>query len=261
MPDLEKSLTLVVPVYNEEERAAESFDALCSYMEGWPKGSRLIFVDDGSVDLTLAMLRARAAAYGGPCSVEVLARPHRGKGATVRDGLLAADTDVAAFCDVDLATPLDELDRIIQTAIKTEGLAIGSRSLPDANLVRRESFKREMAGRIFNRFVQIAACPGIFDTQCGAKAAPTSAWRALLLHSIEDGFAWDVEVVAAAIRGHVEVTEMAIRWSHDDRSRVNVMSDGMKMVRAVSKIRFRTMRDHAPSRPLVKGRERENVQV
>lgn len=245
MPMLDMTLTLVVPVFNEEVRVAESLDALCEYVSNWSWGSRLVFVDDGSSDSTVAVLRERLAAKESP-HVLVIERPHLGKGAAVRWGLKSAETDIAAFCDVDLATPLDELDRIIERSVKIEGLAIGSRSVPGSDLVQRESLKREVAGRAFNRLVQILACPGIYDTQCGAKAAPVSVWSLLLNESVEDGFAWDVEVVSRALRLGISVAEMPIRWAHDSRSRVNVASDGMKMIRAIVRMRSQQMvrREH-----------------
>ncbi len=241
MPTLDGTLTLVVPVFNEEVRSVESLNALCCYMGNWPTGSRLVFVDDGSTDKTVEVLRERLANMAVPfASVEE--RPHLGKGAAVRWGLKSAKTDFAAFCDIDLATPLYELDRIIERSAEIFGLAFGSRSVPGSNLVQRESLKRELAGRAFNRLVQLMACPGIYDTQCGAKAAPVCVWQILLSDSVEDGFAWDVEVVAKAIRNGIEVAEIPIKWTHDVRSRVHVGSDGIKMVRAIVRMKLRQLR-------------------
>ncbi|MDA8195655.1 MAG: glycosyltransferase [Actinomycetota bacterium] len=236
MPVIDMTLTLVVPVFNEEIRVSESFDALFDYVADWNWGSRLVFVDDGSTDRTVAVLREKIESKDLNFA-SVIERPHLGKGASVRWGLKTAGTDIAAFCDVDLATPLDELDRIIQRSVEIEGLAIGSRSIPGSNVVQRESIKREIAGRAFNRLVQILACPGIYDTQCGAKAAPVGVWRLVLNDSVEDGFAWDVEVVSRALYEGIKVSEMPIRWSHDNRSRVNVLSDGLKMTRAIFRMR------------------------
>ncbi len=240
-PDPEATLCLVVPVYNEEERVCESLNSLRQFIDAWPPGSQLVFVDDGSTDRTIEVLTIAIDQWPSD-AVTVVRRPHAGKGAAVRAGLSVAKTDLAAFCDVDLATPLDELDRVIATAASGSCLAIGSRATPEAVIQRRESLRRELAGKAFNRLVRILLCGGVADTQCGAKAAPTAVWQALLACSREVGFAWDVEAIALAGRLGVPVHEIGVRWIHDDRTRVNVVRDGVAMVLSVPRIWLRVRR-------------------
>ena len=240
------SMTLVVPMYNEERRVGDCALPLINFVENWSSDSRLIFVDDGSSDATVEKLNVIIDESGSK-RVSVLRRPHEGKGSALRSGLLRADTELAGFCDLDLATPLGELQRLFATSYSHDALVIGSRSHADAQLLRRESKKRELAGRAFNRFVQMLLCPGIRDTQCGAKVAPSRIWHRILLDSQENGFAWDVEVIAAALWAGIRVLEMGVRWSHDERSKVNVSRDGVSMVLAVMKLK---------SRPLTRGRRR-----
>ncbi len=234
------SLSLVVPLFNEEVRVAESLAPLFEYVERCKPGSRLIFVDDGSSDRTADVVEMFIAESGSD-SISLVRRPHLGKGAAVRYGLGMADTDLAAFCDVDLATPLDELSRVVEIACKVDGLAIGSRAVADTELKVRESLRREVAGRAFNWLVQSLVCPGVQDTQCGAKAAPVWVWKVLLAESVEDGFAWDVEVVSKALKVGIRVEEVGVRWLHDDRSRVNVGRDGLNMVGAVLRLKFKSL--------------------
>lgn len=234
-PDRSPSVTLVVPMYNEEERGAEAIDPLLDFIGAYPSGSRLLLVDDGSDDRTVEVVRARIAARGAGHLAAVLEEPHAGKGAALSAGLDAAEADVAAFCDVDLATPLPELARLIDAAAAGGCLAIGSRATAEAKLEVRESRARELAGRAFNGAVRWL-CPGIADTQCGAKAAPTWLWRRLLPHLHQVGFAWDVEVVALALRIGEEVQELGVEWHHDERTKVKVLRDGARMVRALPTI-------------------------
>ena len=225
-----------MPLYEEHARLPHFGPALLRFVAGQPKGSELILVDDGSSDDTLR--HARALASGGTDTpVRVLARPRLGKGAAIRAGLEVATGEVAAFCDVDLATPLDDLQRLIELADAAQVVAIGSRDLPGSVLVRRESAAREFLGRAYNRAVQLAVLPGIVDSQCGAKAAPTAVWRRLLPHSTENGFAWDVEVLAIARALQVRVQEVPVTWRHEPGSRVHVLRDGTRMVAALRRIR------------------------
>ena len=229
------SLLLVIPMYNEDERVNESFDRLIDYIKGRASGSHLLFVDDGSTDRTVEVV-ARAIESRGRGFAAVLCGPHAGKGAAIRAGLARADTDLAAFCDVDLATPLDQLDLIVDEAFMGSCLAIGSRAMRDSSIHEHESLRRELAGKAFNHLVRSWLCQGISDTQCGAKAAPTTVWQAVLPHSFELGFAWDVEAIALAFRLGIPVRELGIHWTHDERTRVRVLRDGLSMVLAVPRI-------------------------
>ena len=230
-----QTLCLVVPMFNEEERVGESLEPLLDFVSSRPAPCDLIFVDDGSTDQTIDVVRAGIKRHGTD-NATLLRRPHAGKGAAIRAGLLAAKAEMAAFCDVDLATPLAELDRIIDVATSDSCLAIGSRAAPDATIRQHETRRREVAGKAFNRLVRTGLCGGVADTQCGAKAAPSWVWQAILPFSREDGFAWDVEVIASARRLRIPVREVGVEWNHDERTRVRVFRDGMLMVLAVPRI-------------------------
>jgi dolichyl-phosphate beta-glucosyltransferase len=232
-----RTLCLVVPVFNEEVRVGESFDQMAAFIQAAPTGSALVFVDDGSTDRTAEVVEEGIARWS-TTTIALISRPHAGKGGAVRAGLQQATTDLAAFCDVDLATPLDQLDLLIDASAHDYCLAIGSRAAADAEIGHHERRRRELAGKAFNRLVR-TICGDVADTQCGAKAAPTAIWRTILPYSNEDHFAWDVEMIALARKFAVPVKEIGVRWSHDERTRVNVVRDGLAMVWAVPRIAFR----------------------
>ncbi len=229
------SLSLVVPLYNEEERFVEHAEELRSFVAGFGPGSQLIVVDDGSTDATCAVVERFLSDHPGFSGV-LLRRPHQGKGAAVRAGLQAATGSYWAFCDVDLSTPLAELDLVLRAAAAGGVLAIGSRDVGASRLVLPQGRVRESLGKTYNRLVQLTVAPGISDTQCGAKAAARAVWGAILPHCREVGFAWDVEIIAVARRLGIAVREVAIEWSHDDRSRVRIGRDGAAMVAALPRI-------------------------
>jgi SAM-dependent methyltransferase len=239
------SFSLVVPLFNEVVRFVEQAGRLGEFILGWPAGSELIFVDDGSTDATTYRVEAFLAAHPG-VPARLVRRPHLGKGAAVRAGLEAATAEYAGFCDVDLSTPLHQLEEIFFAARLGDVLAIGSRDVASSQLVRPQSRLREFLGKAYNRYLQLTVTPGISDTQCGAKVAATALWRRILPHCREIGYAWDVEAVAIASRLRIPVREVAIEWSHDDRSRVRVATDGPAMVLAVPRI-LRRVRAIAPA--------------
>jgi dolichyl-phosphate beta-glucosyltransferase len=234
------SISLVVPVFNEQERFGETANQIVQFVATWGPGSEVIWVDDGSSDRTAEIARAFIDNQQ-VVSAKLLLIPHRGKGAAVRTGLLASQCSFGTFCDVDLSTPLDDIARLLGICEQTGGLAIGSRGLPTSNVIRHESFLREQLGRMYNRVVRSLLTPGIFDTQCGAKAAGSEVWSQILERCHEDGFAGDVEMIATAQALNLPVTEIGVTWAHDDRTRVHVWRDGLAMVTALFRI-WRRMR-------------------
>jgi SAM-dependent methyltransferase len=238
------ALSMVVPMFNEVERFGEAWPRLATWIQQQPRGSELLFVDDGSTDGT-ADLVERTIAEASSVPARSIRNPHLGKGAAVRAGLLEVHTPLAGFCDVDLSTPLEQLDIVVAAAARRCLLAIGSRDVAASRLLQRQSLMREALGKLFNRLIQLTLAPGISDTQCGAKVANTALWRDVLANSNEEGFAWDCEIVAIARRLGYTVQEIAIEWRHDERTRVRVSRDGPAMVMAVPRI-VRHVRRIAP---------------
>lgn len=252
MADAEPTLALVVPVFDETDRLGDFADELLGFISRQPTGSELIFVDDGSSDGTGDRLDERLRNRS-EVAARIVRRSHEGKGAAVAAGICSSSAELTAFCDLDLSTPLTDLERIIQSATRADVLAIGSRDLSGSVLVRPQSSTREALGRAYNRLLQATVTPGIVDTQCGAKAARTSLWRTLLTHCRQTGFAWDAEVIAVALALGVEVLEVPITWRHDDRSRVHVLADGAAMVREMPRIARSASTARAAARAAVTG--------
>jgi dolichyl-phosphate beta-glucosyltransferase len=234
-PPRTDALTLVVPIYNESKRFAAVAGQLGDFVA--ERGGRLVFVDDGSTDNTAEMVEQFIAGRPGE-NIELIRCAHRGKGAAIQAGLATARVGIAAFCDVDLATPLSELALIIDAAAKAPVLAIGSRGTAASRLTRRQNRAREYLGRAYNRVVQLAVVPGIVDTQCGAKASRAETWLSIIGCCRQTGFAWDVEIIAVARALGVPVQEIGIEWRHQDGSRVRPLTDGARMLRAIPAIRF-----------------------
>lgn len=230
------SLTLVVPLFNEAKRFPRFAQELAAFVAEQPEGSELVFVDDGSEDDTTSLVDAFLASPQ-PCRARLLRRPHRGKGAALQSGLSTAATPIAGFCDLDLSTPLADFGHLADAARRAPIVAIGSRDLATSRVTRHEGAVREFLGRAYNRAVQLTLTPGVVDTQCGAKVARTELWRTILAHCREQGFAWDVEVIAVAMSLRIPVQEIAIEWRHEADSQVHVLRDGIAMLRALPRIR------------------------
>ena len=149
---------MVIPAYNEGRRLPPTLDKIQRYLSGRPH--EIVVVDDGSRDDTVA----RAAAAG----VTVVSNEgNRGKGYSVRRGMLQARGDRRLMTDADLSTPIEELDRLMKKMDEGYDVVIASRALPESNVEVRQPWYRENSGRLFNFCVRLLALPGLQDTQCG----------------------------------------------------------------------------------------------
>ena len=155
----------------------------------------------------------------------VLRNPgNRGKGYTVRHGMLEARGEWALFTDADLSSPIDELEKLWK-AVQQDGArgAIGSRAL-DRHLigVHQPAF-REIMGRVFNLVMRVVTGLHFSDTQCGFKLFETGAAQEIFRRQLLDGFGFDVEVLFIAKRLGFGTLEVPVRWNDVAGSKVSMI--------------------------------------
>lgn len=230
-------LSIVVPAYNEEDRLGSTLKRMLAYFDGQQTPYEIIVVDDGSTDGTIEIVRHIAERRA---QVRLLSyASNRGKGYAVRYGMLRAHGVRVLFCDADLATPIEEIEKLSAQLDAGFDIAIGSRDVVGSQLLKRQSFVREMGGRIFNKIVQLMAVPGIHDTQCGFKLFTRSASQTVFRRCQVDHFAFDVEMLYLAVKVFgLKVAEVPVRWAHQEGSKVRFVRDAWRMLKTVFRIRF-----------------------
>jgi glycosyltransferase involved in cell wall biosynthesis len=227
------ALSVVIPAFNEEDRLGPTLARVTAYLAGRGEPWEVIVADDGSTDRT-----REVAAAAGP-GVRVVALPaNRGKGAAVRAGVMAAAGDRILFSDADLATPIEELDKLGAELDRGADVAIASRALRGADIAVRQHPMREAMGRTFNAMVRALILGGIRDTQCGFKLFTRDAARDLFGRATVDGFAFDVEVLWLA-RGAWRVVEVPVTWRHVEQSKVSPGVDAVRMFVDLVRLRLR----------------------
>jgi len=213
-------LSIVVPAYNEQSVIGRFIDSVRSELSRCSFEWETIIVDDGSVDETVRIVRA---AMQSDERIRLLEAPHRGKGAAVRQGLLAARGEWVLMADADLSMPWDNLPRFltIARAANAPQIIIGSREAPGAQRTG-ETWRRRVSGRVFNAVVRLFAVPGIRDSQCGYKMLSAQTVATLVPHLTLDGFAFDVELLYLARLAGLRIHEVGIvcHCRHDSRVRV-----------------------------------------
>jgi dolichyl-phosphate beta-glucosyltransferase len=203
---------VVIPAYNEGQRLPPTLEKIQRHLAGRPH--EIVVVDDGSRDDTVA----RAAAAG----VTVLRNDgNRGKGYSVRRGMLQARGDRRLMTDADLSTPIEELGRLMKKMDEGYDVVIASRALPDSNVEVRQPWYRENSGRLFNFCVRVLALPGLQDTQCGFKLFRAEAAEEAFAPARLDGFSFDVEALFIAHRRGYRIAEVPVTWRNDEASRVD----------------------------------------
>lgn len=240
-------LSVVIPAYNEEDRLPGTLEAVAACLAARGGTWEIIVVDDGSIDRTAALARAKLA--GLPGRVLENGR-NRGKGASIRRGMLAARGGLVLFADADNSTPIEQVDKLVSALERTGAdIAIGSRAAPGATLERRQPIHREAMGRVFNLVVQALVLPGIHDTQCGFKLFTRRAARAVFPLQTRPGFSFDVEVLLLAKRMGFKIVEAPVRWIDSPGSRVSPVRDAARMLRDVVALRLRWWFRPGPGAP------------
>jgi dolichyl-phosphate beta-glucosyltransferase len=209
-----------------------------AYLQTTCPESELIVVNDGSTDSTSEIVRDIFAASGGVETRLLEHSPNRGKGASVREGLLAATRPIGLFSDADLSTPIEESPKLITPIAAGElDVAFGSRALDRGLIGHRQTWRREQGGRVFNLIVRVATGLPFWDTQCGFKAFRLDVFRPILERAKTDGFGFDVELLYLAHRAHLRIREIPVRWNHYEGSKIRFVQDSLRMVREVAALR------------------------
>lgn len=231
----ETPLSIIIPAYNEADRLGGTLERIMAWLRQRQRDhTELLVVDDGSSDATIALAEEVLASW--PQARVLSNGSNRGKGYTVRHGVLAARGQMILFSDADLSTPIEELLKL-EASLGHAEIAIGSRATAGAEILKHQPAYRELLGRAFNLAVQAMALGGISDSQCGFKLFRRGAARAVFSRSVIDGFAFDVEVLFVARRLGFRVAEVPVVWINDEASRVSPLRDGMIMLADVAKIR------------------------
>jgi dolichyl-phosphate beta-glucosyltransferase len=228
-------LSIVIPTYNEEARLPGTVLETLRWCTARSVKFELIIADDGSRDETLALGRLYEER---DARIRILACQHIGKGAAVRTGMLEAKGRFVMFMDADGATPLNEIHKLLVAMEKGYDVAIGSRVVQQPGEVEiKTSFRRRLIGRTFAVFVKLFAFEGIADTQCGFKMFRREAAAAIFSRQKTMGFAFDVEILFIANRLSLSIAEIPVNWVAQPGSKVNLVTDSIKMLRDISVIR------------------------
>jgi dolichyl-phosphate beta-glucosyltransferase len=240
-------LSIVVPAYNEAQRIGPSLAAIQRYVASETHTTEVIVVDDGSSDGTADLVSSIIDPW--PVFRVIRNDRNRGKGYSVRRGVLEAQGEYVLFIDADLSAPIDQADVLI-TSLKSTGAdaAIGSRALQrDLIGVHQPAF-REWGGMCFNLAVRLLTGLKLRDTQCGLKVFRRRATRRAFEHMNAERFGFDPELVFLVERWGGRILEIPVRWDNDPATKFNVLRDGVRSLREVAAVRWYALTGKYPPR-------------
>lgn len=242
-------LSIIIPAYNEQNRIGKTLEETFRFLNEQSFESEVIVVNDGSSDRTRDLVNEYIERYGS--RLRLLDNPgNRGKGYSVRSGMLAGRGELLLFYDADLSTPLSEVERVL-TPIREDryDVVIGSRALDRSLIGTHQSRFREFIGRIGNMVQFIFTGLEFRDTQCGFKAFRRPAAQSIFPRQRIEGFGFDPEVLFIACRQKWRVLELPVRWNHVEGSKVHVIGTPLKALLEVMTIRINSIRGRYEEAP------------
>lgn len=239
-------LSIVIPAFNEEERLAESLQRIRDHLKGRSLQFEVLVVDDGSTDGTAKLVERSRCEF--PELRLISNSSNRGKGFSVRQGMLEARGEIALFTDADLSAPIEEADKLL--AALRDGAydgAIGSRALDRRLIEVRQSRFRETAGIIFNLIVRRTVGLPFVDTQCGFKAFRLEKSRTIFEQQRTEGFGFDPEILFLAQKRGLRIVEIPVLWAHNPATKVRFFGDSIRMLLDLLTIRWNALLGRYPS--------------
>lgn len=224
------SVGIVIPAYKPDLSQLSQY--IHTIRERIQPMKIIIEIDGGAQDSISRLSDLPVGVYNHPS--------RRGKGAAITAGFEKLESDILAFADADGSTPVDELERIIDSVgTDTSDIAIGSRRHPDSTIHSNQTITRRYLGDAFVHLARVFLGSELYDFQCGAKAITHHGWEEIRGDLYESGFAWDLELIAIAASNGLRIEEVPIQWYDRPQSTVDPLRTSIDMVRALLLIRYR----------------------
>lgn len=216
-------LSVVIPAYNEEKRIGGTLLSVDKYLSIQKYNYEILVVSDGSTDKTVDVVGKYRELVK---NLEVIDNlENKGKGAVVRQGMLASRGKYRIFMDADNSTSLDHSEKMWPIFDKGNDVVIGTRDARDsreATQAVRQPFSRRLIGDIGNLLIQILAVPGIWDTQCGFKGFSDKVVKDIFPRLKINRWGFDIEILAIARRLNYKIGIIPVHWENDPRSHVTL---------------------------------------
>ena len=231
--------SIIIPAFNESVRISQALEKVRAFAHSQSWAWEGIVVDDGSTDDTSAIVRGFTQQDP---AFRLIENPgNRGKGYSVRNGMLHAHGDILLFTDADLSSPIEESLKLFSAIAAGADVAIGSRWLRTDLQTRRQPIYRQVFGRAFNLALRLILGLKFKDTQCGFKAFRRHAADAIFPLQQIERWGFDPEILFLARRFGFRTVEIPVRWAHREGTRIHPLKDGLRMLWEALRIRWNSI--------------------
>jgi dolichyl-phosphate beta-glucosyltransferase len=231
--------SIIIPAYNEARRIPATLEAVLAWIRAERCDAEVVVVNDGSRDQTAEVVRAFAERAP---EIRLVENPgNRGKGYSVRHGMLEALGEVVMFTDADLSAPIEEAQRLIDAIAQGADIAIGSRWLESTRQTIRQPLYRQLFGRCFNLVTRAVMHLPFADTQCGFKAFTRAAAQTVFQLQTIERWGFDPEILFIALKRGFRIKEVPVSWAHDERTQMSYLKDGARMLQDLAHVRWNAL--------------------
>jgi len=241
------SYSIVIPAFNEGERIRRTIEKILAFVAAQQWNAEILIVNDGSSDDTAQIVQSYAAQNR---ALRLIQNPgNRGKGFSVRNGMLHSNGEIVLFSDADLSSPIEESLKLFAALESGADIAIGSRWVRTELQIQPQPLYRRIYGRIFNLALRLILGLHFRDTQCGFKAFTRKAAHTLFPLQHIERWGFDPEILFLARRFGFRTEEVGVRWAHRSGTRINPLRDGVRMVGDLLRIRWYSMTGKYDAKP------------
>ena len=231
--------SIVIPAYNESARIGRAVTEVLRTLDEKHWDAEVLVVNDGSTDNTAAIVQSFVAKDP---RVRLLQNgTNRGKGFSVRNGVLHSSGNIVMFTDADLSSPMPEAERLFAAIRDGADMAIGSRWLQTSRQTIHQPLYRQFFGRCFNLVTRMMMRLPFADTQCGFKAFRRGAAQTIFQLQRIERWGFDPEILFIALKRGYNIKEVPVTWGHDERSRMSYLRDGIKMLEELLYVRWNSL--------------------
>lgn len=233
------SLSIVIPAYNEGARIENALQRVLACVAERHWNAEVLVVDDGSSDSTPDIVQRWMATH--PNLHLIHNDGNRGKGYSVRNGLLQARGSIVMFTDADLSSPIEEAELLFAALDAGADVAIGSRWLERQRQTLHQPLYRRFFGRCFNWVTRTLMGLPYKDTQCGFKAFKREAAQTIFRLQTIERWGFDPEILFIARKRGYRIQEVPVSWAHDERTRISYLRDGLQMLKELAIVRWNAL--------------------
>lgn len=226
-------LSLVIPVYNEEDIIQDTLNNVLNYLSTLQCGWELIIVDDGSTDKTRKLI----GKYTRKVKL-IKMKENRGKGAALREGILGASGEYILFSDADLSVPLDTVEEVFKGLRNGADVVIGTRRAKNSKILVHQPLLRENMGRIYTAMSRVITGVNVTDFTCGFKGFKKDVAKKIFSRTRIDRWAYDSEVLFLANKYGYKIKEVPVFWKNRKETKVRLGGAIFSSLRDLLRVRL-----------------------